>query len=281
MSESKKPKKLTKKGKRKVKSTPPPVLNHFHSRYQVVGYAAKSIGWEHSTVNPTIGSLDWDVYWADTGAHIENMVRTAKSFQKVNHFPGMAALYRKHHLAKSIKLMKSINEKAYDFFPQTWFLPDEYDSLVAYHQQKKTAALQTGSRARPSAGSPSDAMTSDESEEEGDECFIVKPPASCQGKGIYLTMNPQSIDPRKRMVVQSYISRPLLIDGLKFDLRIYALVTCCQPLRVLVYREGLVRLCTTPYEAPNPGNLDCAYMHLTNYAVNKANPNFVQVSMSM
>lgn len=76
--------------------------------------------------------------------------------------------------------------------------------------------------------------------------------------------------------MQSYISRPLLIDGFKFDLRIYALVVSCDPLRILVYREGLVRLCTAPYSAPTESNIDCSYMHLTNYAVNKTNVDFVQ-----
>ena len=37
---------------------------------------------------------------------------------------------------------------------------------------------------------------------------------------------------------------PHLIDGFKFDLRIYALITCVNPLRVYVYKDGIVRLAT-------------------------------------
>lgn len=40
---------------------------------------------------------------------------------------------------------------------------------------------------------------------------------------------------------------------------------------MFLYNEGLVRFCTEPYSRPCAGNLDCAYMHLTNYAVNKKN----------
>lgn len=37
---------------------------------------------------------------------------------------------------------------------------------------------------------------------------------------------------------------PYLIDGLKFDLRIYVLITCINPLRVYIYNDGIVRFAT-------------------------------------
>jgi tubulin polyglutamylase TTLL6/13 len=36
------------------------------------------------------------------------------------------------------------------------------------------------------------------------------------------------------------------------------------------------RFCTEKYKAPKASNLDVAFMHLTNYAVNKKNEAFVQ-----
>lgn len=67
----------------------------------------------------------------------------------------------------------------------------------------------------------------------------------------------------------------MLYKGLKFDMRIYVLVTGCDPLRVFLFNDGLVRLATDSYEPVTKNNKKNFYKHLTNYAINKLNPNFV------
>lgn len=76
-------------------------------------------------------------------------------------------------------------------------------------------------------------------------------------------------------MVQNYIDNPLLYKGLKFDFRIYVLVAGCDPLRLYIYNEGLVRFATEKYEPASEDNFDNLYMHLTNYAINKDNPKYV------
>lgn len=113
----------------------------------------------------------------------------------------------------------------------------------------------------------------------------------------------EELGPTTNIVAQKYIAKPFLIDGLKFDLRIYIMIASCDPLRMYIFNEGLARFCTEKYETPKAGNLvrtlvishacsyyaqtvwqalttpplrfqATAYMHLTNYAVNKRNENF-------
>ena len=59
----------------------------------------------------------------------------------------------------------------------------------------------------------------------------------------------------EKYVVQQYIDKPLLIDGFKFDLRVYVLVSSFDPLRVYVYHEGLARFATTPYSEVANSNI--------------------------
>ena len=108
--------------------------------------------------------------------------------------------------------------------------------------------------------------------------MIVKPDCSSQGKGIFLTNDIDKIPKEETYVVQQYMQNPYLIDGLKFDLRLYVLVLSCEPLKIFLYQEGLVRFATHQY-SPIDANadkkaLDNLFMHLTNYAVNKENENF-------
>lgn len=75
-------------------------------------------------------------------------------------------------------------------------------------------------------------------------------------------------------VCQMYISKLLLLDNFKFDLRVYVLIACIDPLQVFVYNNGLVRLATCQYAAPNASNMNNQFMHLTNYSINKGSNDY-------
>lgn len=65
--------------------------------------------------------------------------------------------------------------------------------------------------------------------------------------------------------------RPHLINGFKYDLRIYVLVTSFEPLTIFLYADGLVRFATQRYTTKNKKS---RYAHLTNFSVNKKATNY-------
>jgi tubulin polyglutamylase TTLL11 len=116
--------------------------------------------------------------------------------------------------------------------------------------------------------------------------FIVKPDAGSQGDGIFLTNSYSDLVGRMRatsnsksFVVQRYLPHPVLIDGCKFDIRLYVLVTSLEPLQVYLAREGLVRLCVEKYCAPKKTNMHKTMMHMTNYSLNKKSDDFKHANM--
>ncbi|NXU21459.1 TTL13 polyglutamylase, partial [Pardalotus punctatus] len=188
---------------------------------------------------------EWTVYWTDSLVSLEHLMEM-KRFQKINHFPGMIELCRKDLLARNLNRMLRLFPKEYSIFPRTWCLPADYGDFHAYRSTRKTRT------------------------------FICKPDNSCQGRGIFITHHPEEIKHGERMICQQYISEPFLIDGFKFDMRIYVLVTSCNPLRIFLYKEGLARFATMRYIDRSSRNLGDICMHLTNYAINKRSENFVK-----
>src|ERR1700733_9106090 len=97
--------------------------------------------------------------------------------------------------------------------------------------------------------------------------WIVKPANLSRGRGIHLINDISEVNIDELSVISKYIANPLLINGHKFDLRIYVLVTCYDPLKIYVYKEGLARFASESYS--NNVNKNNKFMHLTNYSINK------------
>jgi len=105
--------------------------------------------------------------------------------------------------------------------------------------------------------------------------YILKPTSSSCGRGIKVIGKKDTVNKRHGYLVSKYLAKPHLLRGYKYDLRIYIIVTCFEPLRAFIYKEGLVRLATCPYTTDKK-SLKKRFVHLTNYSVNKKNEAFVK-----
>lgn len=71
-------------------------------------------------------------------------------------------------------------------------------------------------------------------------------------------------------VIQKYVEDPLCLEGYKFDLRLYVLVTSFKPLECFIYTEGFARVSTDKYSL-SKADMDNKFIHLTNSSIQKMN----------
>lgn len=219
--------------------------------------------------------MDWDIFWCerDWMAEWYDQVHL-EPWQRVNHFRNGRELCRKDLMYRNIKKFRRRLERekkhelaaAYDFVPSTFIMPADYSMFVEEFKR------------RPSV------------------TWIMKPVGKAQGKGIFLfkrlseisewrnaykrrlKMANNTIDDDAKSndtgssarvetyVAQCYLSKPYLIGGKKFDMRLYALVTSFRPLKCWIYRKGFARFSASRYEGSDLKNTS---IHLTNVAVQK------------
>lgn len=241
-----------------------PIRFRTHFRNTIYDVLKERPGWVE-----TDSADDWDFMWDERDVAYEAFdTMHLDAWQRINHFRNGRELCRKDLLAKNIKRHKRQLEKEgkieeanrFDFTPITFILPGDYALFVEeFKKPQHSGAL-----------------------------WIMKPIARSQGKGIFLFNKLQQIQQWKSeyrwkpennaveaYVVQKYLATPYLIGGKKFDLRVYALVTCYSPLTVWIYRTGFTRFSASRYSTDSIEN---AYVHLTNVAVQKTsidyNPDF-------
>lgn len=163
-----------------------------------------------------------------------------------NKYSGTEYLCRKKVLCTNINRMKSLFPDDFNFVPTEFNFPEEKEELEGYI------------KAHPN------------------EWMIAKPSRGCGGDGIFLFRN-KFISPvlKNEFVIQKYISKPLLVENKKFDMRLYAIIKNLDPVEAYFCNEGLVRFCTEDYIEPNDENASKLFMHLTNYSLNKDNEKYI------
>ncbi|TGZ76040.1 hypothetical protein CRM22_000033 [Opisthorchis felineus] len=217
----------------------------------------------------------------------------------VNKFPGASNILGKINLFRTLELHRRFFPHAYKFYPPTWFLPFQKQALFVDSANGRTNGSQPSFKhtyiVKPDSGT------------QGKGIYLFQSPSSysfrptlsntnCTTNNLTGSEQYQSRSPQNQLsraaslveldttevrmpnvngllpaldVVQRYEENPVLLQGCKTDLRVYVLIETLIPLRIHVYRDGLVRLASQLYQKPEKRNLCKHTMHLTNYAINK------------
>ncbi|XP_041338924.1 tubulin polyglutamylase TTLL7 isoform X2 [Pyrgilauda ruficollis] len=213
------------------------------TKYEIVRVVIQEMGFVKTRDEDETANL----IWSDCAVQQEKIAEL-QNYQRINHFPGMGEICRKDFLARNMTKMIKSQPQEYSFIPRTWIFPAEYTQFQNYVKELKKKRRQ--------------------------KTFIVKPANGAMGHGISLIRNGEKLQAQDHLIVQEYLDKPFLMEGYKFDLRVYILVTSCDPLKIFLYHDGLVRMGTEKYHPPSDSNLSQLYMHLTNYSVNKHNEHF-------
>jgi len=196
----------------------------------------------------SVRSSKWCLCWSSCPK--PEVLRKFHPLQLVNHFPGSWQIGRKDMLWRNVRRMQRKAPLHFDITPPSFVLPDDWRAWELSREQQPGAL------------------------------WIWKPVNSSCGRGIRVLKSTldaaaEKALSQKKGVVQRYVDKPLLLDGYKFDLRLYVVVTSYDPLKVYLNAEGLVRLATERYSA-SPQMLHHRTMHLTNYSVNKTATAYVK-----
>jgi hypothetical protein len=74
-------------------------------------------------------------------------------------------------------------------------------------------------------------------------------------------------------IVQRYLENPLLVNGYKFDLRVYLLIASNSPNYMAFFHSGYCRMTVKKYD-PSDAAIDDVSVHLTNNSIQKNDPEF-------
>eukprot|EP00929_Paragymnodinium_shiwhaense_P080734 TRINITY_DN42123_c0_g1_i1.p1 TRINITY_DN42123_c0_g1~~TRINITY_DN42123_c0_g1_i1.p1 ORF type:complete len:464 (-),score=71.92 TRINITY_DN42123_c0_g1_i1:196-1587(-) len=242
-------------------------LSCSRSSFDVLARVADDLG-----VEVILEDEGGDVLWAGRREDAFAQLLSVKEGQLLNRIPGMSVACEK--LSTHACLSRGC---PLPFWPATWaYTGTKAEMLSARIFQELT----TGAH------------------------VIVKPSRTAKGIGIVVACNQEELCSallgiRRSLresaggeqdllrisddaIVQEYVSPPLLLNGLKFDFRLYVFVCPAEDSHIsmedlgpgFLCREGLARFCTKPYAHLRDNKSDWVDAHLTNTSVSMTSSTF-------
>jgi hypothetical protein len=183
-----------------------------------------------------------NLVWLRRG--VEKVLPLLKDDQLINHFVRESAMINKGQLTANLNAHAGV-----DFYPDSYRLYDAAECATFFELL--------------------------DVDEDAEQIWILKPANLSKGQGIHILrefdnlrrqfvdgdMSAPVVDSRLEYIAQRYISQPLLLQGKKSELRIYWMILSTDPLLVLMFDEGTVRLTSQPFSLDD---LENPLVHVTN-----------------
>lgn len=145
------------------------------------------------------------------------------SFTARYDYPGWQPLDDKSGLGELVRRYQTAGRKpAFPFYPETYRLPEETEAWQAAHRESPRLWILKG-----------DGLSG------GQSAFVVEEPSQAPEAGAW--------------VAQRYVADPLLLDGRKFNMRLYVLVDRIDPLHACMWANGVATIAAEPYRTDSEG----------------------------
>ena len=241
-------------------------------------------------VNRPATSTEVSVFWHDrldvpvSKFHIS---RLAKG-QKMNRFLTMQYHARKNTLTKRLKRMQELFPEDFNFLPKSWTFPTEVSDFKKNAIKYDRSGESKYYIIKPDNGSKGQgiqladypkvipawmqmsrsATASDDDDDDSDKQKKTEGKGEGKRNEIPSKRSGSQQEFKGRQVCTQEYLEPYLLDGHKFDLRLYVVLESVNPMKAYLCRTGMVRKAMVPYEKPSPQNIRQLHMHLTNTSLN-------------
>ena len=156
------------------------------------------------------------------------------SLQKLFSYTNFKIITNKDLTYKYYAYMNKYFPNDYTYMPESYSYPEERRTIYKKFSNYKLAS---------------------------DNLWLVKSKKGSLGDDIFIFRDLSKVP--NDYIITRYIHNPHLINKLKYDFRLYVLITGLSPLKMYLYKEGMVRFTTAEYSL-DLNKLDELYRHLTN-----------------
>jgi len=222
--------------------------------FDLIGEELHSRGIKQLPQPHTWWNISWCIY------HAPQAFLRLEDHQRVNNLPQIKHLVGKDHLHRIMQVAKEdYGEEPFRFWPKGFNLevPEQFQTL------RRLFA---------------------DAEARGEEAktYIIKRPGFARGEGIHLVGTTEQVDDmlkegnpcyplsKTRPLAQEYIKDVLLLEGHKVTLRVYAVISSLDPLRIYILPNGLVRIASKEYKT-DLASISDVFTHVDSYDINHVN----------